>query len=470
MAAFIVSDMQASPSPEASSHSLEPSPYHSDPWIADATRAVQFSQHDPQHQFPDDPSHLFSEQSAVGSNYGQLPQLASPTSSLPSQQANTPQRRETRRSVACQRCRDLKVRCDVVPGNPNCRRCLKRNRTCEMIEPKRKRAKKTEKAEQKISDLESRIHSLTQELAVAKAEILNGDGHSTFASNDLSHSTKFTHTPFPGYQAPIQYLNHARDPHGLYNLRASHAFEDHGTLSHKRMAFSYANQSPNTYQPLVPAEVVPYSAGQMDVNPYTMTVATPAAPDLRQTGNSVPIPGYADIQKRYIPDEVEVYKIFDHFARSMAPQIPIIVFPEYTHPVEIIATRPTLFLAILSIAAPLEIQAPLSSEVLRILGHSIIVDQEASLELIQALQVIIMWFWPIGGRDARCSQYCSIACTMAISLGMNTPSGNEEHWSLWSAKHPGESEEGARAYVGCFILGSMYVKRPHRLFVRPISW
>ena len=306
-----------------------------------------------------------------------------------------------------------------------------------MTEPKKKRAKKTDKAEEKISELENRIQELTQELSDAKAEILNAKGLSSPGSNTLSPSTKFTDSAH--------------------------------TSSRKRKRLSYESHPPSTYQPLVPAEVARYSVGQTNADPRTMTVATSTAPGSGQTGNTDPL-GCTDVLKRYIPDAAEAYRIFHHFARSMAPQIPIIVFPEYTDPENILVTRPTLFLAIVSIAAPLEIQAPLSSEFLRILGHLIIVNQETSLELIQALQVLIVWFRPTDGRDARCSQYCSIACTMAISLGMNIPSGKEEHWSLWSANNPGESEEGARAFVGCFILSSMYVKRPHRLFAVPLSW
>ena len=477
-----VSDMQAPSSPGATSPSL----------ITEATQAFEISQHFHQHHFQDDSSYLFSEpgpESSPDKQQAQLEppgsflpsqqantpgsesspdkqqaQLEPPGSFLPSQQANTPQHRETRRAVACQRCRDLKVRCDVAEGQVNCKRCLQRNRTCEMIEPKKKRAKKTDKAEEKFSELENRIQRLTQELSDAKAEILNANGPSNLGSDSLSPSTTFTDTAaFPSYQAPIQYPDYARRPYALYNFRAPHAFEDQDTSSRKRMRLSYESHPPSTYQPPVPADVARYSVGQMDADPRMMTVATSTAPGPRQTGNSDPIPGCADVLKRYIPDAAEAYRIYYRFASSMAPQIPIMVFPEYIHPANIFVTKPTLFLAIVSIAAPLEIQAPLFSEVLRILGHLIIVNQETSLELIQALQVLIVWFWPTDGRDARCSQYCSIACTMAISLGMNIPSGKEEHWSLWSAKNPGESGEGARAFVGCFILSSMYVKKPHRL-------
>ena len=449
--------MQASTSPETFPQLFATSSYHPDLWTGETSEAVQFPQHVSQHQIQDNASRLFL-QSQEGNTCEQQPELELPSSSVPNQQTKTSQRRETRREVACQRCRNLKVRCDTVQGNTSCRRCLQANRTCDMIQSRKKKLQKISKIKEKISDLQNQIQMLTQKLTDAEAEIADEDDHSNSGLNNLSPSIKFSHAEFPSYQTPMQYPNYAEDPSGLSSLPVAHAFEDHNTTRRKRMILNHESQLPNDHQPLVPAEV------------HMMTMAASTAPGPGQTGNGIPIPAYADLLRRYIPDSADAYRLFDQFTFSMAPQIPIVVFPKDTHPADIMATRPTLFLAILSIAAPLEIQAPFSSEFLRILGDSIIADQETSLELLQALQVIIVWFLPTGGRDARCLQYCSIACTMAVLLGMNIPSGKDEHWSLWSAKHPEESGEGARAYVGCFILGSMYVKRPLHLFAVLLSW
>ena len=480
----IVPEMQALPTPEIPSQSYELSPYHLS--TGETTQPSQHSHHFPQQHFQDDSSHIFSVQNAVGSNFGQQPQLEPPSSILPSQPINTSQGHETRRSVACLHCRSLKVRCLEVAGSPSCQKCLDTNQVCEMIEPKRKKAKKPDKAEREILDLQDQIHNLTQELAI-KTEALKRHGYSDAELNNLSHPTQFTHTHLPNYQVPIPYHSHAGDHHGLNSLQAPHTFEAHHTLlGHKRTTLSHENQSPNTHQPPPPAQVAHNSAGQVDANSHTMAPTTPAASGPSQKGVNVPapmgeqvaipmgvnlpFPRYSDVLWRFVPRVEDAYDLFNRFVTSMAPQIPIMVFPARTDAIEIFTTKPQLFLAILSVAAPSEIQAQLSIESLRILGHSIIVNQEASLELIQALQVITLWFWPPGGRDARCSQYCSMACTMAISLGMNTPSRNEGHWSLWSAEHSEESGEGARAYLGCFILSSMYVKRRHCYYALPLSW
>ena len=166
---------------------------------------------------------------------------------------------------------------------------------------------------------------------------------------------------------------------------------------------------------------------------------------------------YLSILSRYIPNAADAHAIFFRFARQMAPRLPIVVFPEHTSPDGIHATKPTLFLAAISVAAPSHIQVLLLDEVLRILSNLIIVLDEKSLELIQALQVIIMWYRPAEGQDARCEQLCSMARTMAAGIGMDIPSEDRKHWSSWAAKHPDHSAEGARSFVGCFILDTMYV-------------
>ena len=295
MAGNIVPDMQAPPSPEPASYAT--SEHFLDPWAADDPLPVQFSQHDPlqhnslhlsQHQFPDpwdfqddhsgfqddlsgfqdDLSFLDSDQSKVGGDpeQPQQPQQAPLTLFPPNQHANTPQRR----SVACQRCRQLKVRCDAVLGNSQCGRCIQAKQPCEIIEPKRKRAKKADKTQQKTAALEKRvaaienlIDSLTQKLTNVKIELtdvkkeladvkagaaadLNENRHSDFELNSSSQSTSFTHSPFLDHPAPMQYSSYASDPYGLYNHGTPHGFEDHNTLSRDPMAFNYENQPPKT--------------------------------------------------------------------------------------------------------------------------------------------------------------------------------------------------------------------------------
>lgn len=253
---------------------------------------------------------------------------------------------------------------------------------------------------------------------------------------------------------------HGRDHDGQSSLTVLNSSGFPAFTGKKRMS-SY-DEHVNTWQ----AHTAPNRARHTVQHPadrISMAEAAIAAqhlvmpPEIRDTGIACFRHRHADVLEHYFPDAADSNRIFYHYASSMAPQMPIVVFPEITDPEEINATKPTLFLAILSVAAPLDVQIPLSTEFLQILGDLIIVNNEKSLELIQALQVVTLWHFPPFGRDARCDQYCSMASTMLQYLGMNTPSEDKAHWSSWSARHPGISGEGARAYLGCFIIDSMYV-------------
>ncbi|KAL8795849.1 MAG: hypothetical protein Q9195_001729 [Heterodermia aff. obscurata] len=181
----------------------------------------------------------------------------------------------------------LKVRCDVVPGNPDCRRCIGRKRPCEIVEPKRTRAKKADKAQQKMADMESKIQSLEQQLAEAKAEKAALQ-HEIDLSNNLSHSTPFTQTPFSSFQAPIQHPDYSTEAAlGSYNLRAPHALENHDTLSPRPATFSYDNQSPNLYQHHLPAVAARYPTGQMSGSGVGDSVHLPAVAARSDTGPSL---------------------------------------------------------------------------------------------------------------------------------------------------------------------------------------
>lgn len=65
-----------------------------------------------------------------------------------------------KRSRACQACRQMKIRCDALPGQDACKSCFKVNRQCVMPGPARKR----QKTVHKVAELEKKINALTQSL------------------------------------------------------------------------------------------------------------------------------------------------------------------------------------------------------------------------------------------------------------------------------------------------------------------
>lgn len=437
--------------------------------ILPATRISQPYTHEPrQYASPYPPL-----QPDAGENEQSRPAESIPPG-LPDQQPDVSRHRERRAPLACENCRALKSRCVIDPGNTDCKRCIKANRECRKPQSNRRRAEKMERkkesperASHKIAELEGHSQILTRELATVRNEAFNGsdervscDGKGETPSGTYSSSGPRTVPFIPSLydETTIRPPYYARIYDGQSSLTLSDAFSS-SPISTRQKRMSSHDAHANTWQAHVAPTMARHTA-QRSADRRSMPVAAQRLvipPDIRETGIAPYRHGHADVLGRYFPDAADSDSVFYHYARWMAPQMPIVVFPEYTDPEEINATKPTLFLAILSVAAPIEVQIPLSAEVLHILGDMIIVNNEKSLELIQALQVITLWHFPPFGRDALCDQYCSMAITMLQYLGMSTPSEDNTHWSSWSAKHPGIAGEGARAYVGCFIIDSMYV-------------
>lgn len=169
---------------------------------------------------------------------------------------------------------------------------------------------------------------------------------------------------------------------------------------------------------------------------------------------------YADVIDKKIMDAATATKIFNYYVNKMAPHMPIVVFPADITPGTVRKTRPTLFLAILSIACAQDypqLQPVLTREIMRAYADRLICKREKSLELIQALQVSTTWF----SADANFYQLIHMAAVMGIELGMSTrtKSEKERFLGLWkgdSSDQSGcdaiDSRDSKRAWLGCYLL------------------
>ena len=108
---------------------------------------------------------------------------------------------------------------------------------------------------------------------------------------------------------------------------------------------------------------------------------------------------YTDVVDRGIITTETATAMFERYITEMAPHMPAVVFPIGTTAAEIRKTKPVLFLAILSAASGTnhpEVQRVLTKEVMQIFADRIICQGDKTLELIQALQVCTLWYWPPG--------------------------------------------------------------------------
>lgn len=153
-------------------------------------------------------------------------------------------------------------------------------------------------------------------------------------------------------------------------------------------------------------------------------------------------------------------ELFNRFNEEMAEHVPIIVFPQGTTANSVRALKPTLFRAILAAAAgpsDPQLSKTLNSEILQIYADRIFIKGEKKLELIQAMLVTIVWYYPPNDfEELKFYQYIHVASTMAIGMGLGRKSrikaSNEESGAVKEGVVDSESIESRRVLLSCYLL------------------
>ncbi len=147
-----------------------------------------------------------------------------------------------------------------------------------------------------------------------------------------------------------------------------------------------------------------------------------------------------DVIDRSIVDEQESYRLFYLFVEDLCPKFPLVLFPPKTDPAEIRRTKPTLFLACIAAAAGTQdphLFSMLTSETLTAYAYRTVMHSEKSLELVQAMLVTSIWYYPPGRfAQLKVYEYIHMASSMAIDLGIS----NEPNFGS-GKRHLGLSED-----------------------------
>jgi len=351
---------------------------------------------------------------------------------------------DSKRPRACEACRGLKVRCEPDPGNGPCKRCAKANRHCVITPPSRKRQKKTDS---RVAELERKIDALTASLHATKEGNVSGSDDGNYGAGDTSHISAMASTP---QQQP--------SPYSVFD-----------STNRKRRVSQYQHDG---YAGMLTGIAAAASGQNAPNNAPNMVPAPPTGPALVAKMQDLIPPGFApptsyenaDVIHRGILRAETAKALFDHYNRNMAPQMPLVPIPPNTTAEMMRNTSPILFLAIMSVASGQDypqIQATLKQEVRRTLADKIIVSGEKSLEIVQTLQVVTIWYWPEANGDSQYFQLAHIAAVMAMDLGIDRKSR--------CAPRPGqliaipgpkstfldaEAIECRRAWLGCYLLSS----------------
>lgn len=350
-----------------------------------------------------------------------------------------PELSESKRTRACEACRGLKVKCDPDPDGGPCKRCAKANRHCVISAPSRKRQKKTDS---RVEELERKIDALTQSLKSTK------EGNVSGSDDGIGGEEDGVRTDDAGSR-PYQQLLASSNSHESGRKRNFTEFEQRGSFGS-----APANVAPMAEYHFA-TKKAPYMTPGARMAPFREAPAQRAEkPSDLASGRD------ADVVARGILSMSVADELFGYYTKSMSPHMPIVAFPHGTSSETVRKISPILFLAILSVAS---IQhdsdrVRLNREIMQILGDRIFASPEKSLELVQALQVVTVWYWPEVMSDSKYLQFVHFATAMAIALGINEEAEARKPQVVdlqptFFVPNTG-STECRRAWLGCYLLSS----------------
>ncbi|OJD16043.1 hypothetical protein AJ78_03756 [Emergomyces pasteurianus Ep9510] len=386
---------------------------------------------------------------------------------------------DLKRPRACEACRQLKVRCDPNPENPDgpCKRCAKANRRCVVTVPTRKRQKK---ADTRVAELERKIDALTASLQATRARNGNTVAGAGLGSPGLPSRSATEDLPAARWMGA---------KHGSESRRATTGGSSTGLAGNKRYSSGEFKPRFGTTGVLVPLAARPNNS------PTTESSSTfcdgsnndgdrnapdswpPLLPILDRAPKARYDYEYTDVIDRGVVDAEMALKCFNRYVNDMAPLLPFIVFPPETTMAEVRRTKPILLLAILSVSISIinpDLQVSLLNEVFRLFADQVIVKGSKSLELVQAILVSMLWYTPPDHyEEMKFFQLIHIAATMAMDLGMNRRTSSKmkaNSMGMWreimgkkAIMLEPDAPETRRAWMGCYFMCvnvAMSLRRP----------
>lgn len=373
-----------------------------------------------------------------------------------------------------------------------------------MTAPTRKRQRKTDS---KVAELERKIDLLTASIQASRSQVGLQESHgsslsqntvdlgrdkssggiaepwrrsedSMRASPDMERARRasWLRQPKASVESSPQTLP-AKEPlshSDVYGLKRKHSDDSQMHSASPDTRITSASLPRPSVAETSPGREVPTNMYQFLI-PKPPQLSTPSVTPSNITGLKAnvepPRYEYADVIDRQILSSELATAFFDRYVNVMSPHFPAVVFPPGTKAAEIRKTKPTLFLAILSVGSGVshpEIQKVLTKEILRVLADRVMYNGEKSLEVVQALHVITIWYWPPEHYDElKFYQLIHIAALMAIDLGMGkrVKSHKSKHLGAGFCRdNPwrrtpwpnSESVESRRTWLTCYFLCAKY--------------
>ena len=366
---------------------------------------------------------------------------------------------DLKRPRACEACRQLKVRCEPDDNSPtgSCRRCAKASRQCVITAPSRKRQKKTDS---RVAELEKKIDALTATLHAQRGP----------ESGDTSIDPAIA-------QAQMAELEHQRGQIYQQQSWPDRSRDSYGRGETNSLSSPVAAEGRTGCKRKIKNEEDLYNTGHQADQQQMQSKIVPNPPQLATLFNQHPPAAkelsesaYIDVIDRHIVDAATAYRMFDRYTTEMKT-LPIVVFQPGTKGEDIRRLKPVLFLSILSAASNTirpDLQLRFVEEVMRVLADRVIVRGEKTMEIVQSLQVITIFYQPPERYDElNFNQLIHIAVVMGIDIGMGKRSRAgrvawREHMSKAAHTDPNAAET-RRAWLGLYFMcanAAMALRRP----------
>ena len=174
--------------------------------------------------------------------------------------------------------------------------------------------------------------------------------------------------------------------------------------------------------------------------------------DPQNVGDSSSIPSKDVIDRGVISQEMAL-ELTQIYNKDLYPHYPVVPLPRNMGIQDFRVARPNLFLAVLAAAAGRvspRLHSVLTTELLHAYAVKIVVDGEKTLELVQAMIVTTVWYFP-SDRHSRLKvyQYIHMAAAMALDIGLGSrPS--ESRKSLDLERIGDSSIESWRTILACY--------------------
>ncbi|KAK4132343.1 hypothetical protein BT67DRAFT_457454 [Trichocladium antarcticum] len=355
---------------------------------------------------------------------------------------------------ACESCRGLKVRCDPDPADPDgpCRRCVKAKRACVVTQPTRKRQKKTDS---RVAELEKKIDALTASLQAkgGGAAVGQGQGLGLGQGAGGGGGTAAVVAAAAAVYGVAEWEGVEMGGRERGGGRRSAGEGDAVAVAGQKRKFDERREEepPAVRDSMLTAAMLPQ-----------VTAPEPLPPDVVDRGVlSMALAG----------------ELFMRYTNQMCQHLPGVVFPPGSTVAELRATKPTLFLSVMAAASSEmpNLQRVLTRELMQAFGDRIIVQGNKGLELVQALQLAVVWYWPPERfEELKFYQLVHVAAVMAIEIGLGRKKqvrgGFRKHISQAWRDHPLRKHtppdpttiEARRAWLTCYFLANNTAMALHR--------